>query len=622
MNVKPELKFKQTLEDIKGFGKLTIDKNIDETYLIENKLLNRTELAWRRILLSANQKQTKIIWDLLLNPIKYGLLDRELTATEKITQRRMLCKIDRVYLSQLLIPKGDINHNFRKILNHEWVYNRCREVEKNSDGYLELWPRSHFKSVICNNLEVIQEHLLNPRLTIIIITYNVGFAQESFKFIKGVYETNVQLKTLFPEIFYQDPESESPAGKWTSDHLWLKSTAMSNSREPNLTFCSITKLKTGRHFMKRIYDDIVTTDSVTSSITIDKVNKAISDSKNIGTPGGKVNREHYIGTRYHKNDSYQFQIDNKLVNVRLYKATHNGKLDGNPVLLTKEEWEEKKKDHPYIVACQMLMEPTMSDESIFEIKYLRKYDVIRPMDIFIIVDPATSKKTTSDYTSIAVIGMAYDNKYLLDGIRDKLDLKETWQALKYLHKKWSDFLPTRGYTVNVAYEQYAASRDLEALNILMEQDNYYFDITKVGFGNGGIRSKQDRVGRLAPDIKRGRFYVPNVVWRNGKVFKWEFVHDNESDIDYIKYNEVDAEEQKYFFQGMSNLKTASVVPIVRTNYQLEKYDYTADFIEELENFPYGKHDDIVDSVSRIYDFPDILSIISQVIKTPNPSFTY
>lgn len=622
MNIKPEIKFKQTLEDIKGFGKLVIDNNIDESYIVKNKLLSRTELAWRRILLSANQKQTKIIWDLLLNPIKYGLLDRELTDAEKITQRRMLCKIDRVFLSQLLIPKGVVDHSFRKILNHEWVYNRCREVEKNSDGYLELWPRAHFKSVICNNLGVIQEHLLNPKITIIIITYAVSFAQDSYKFIKNVYEDNIQLKSLFPEIFYQDAESESPAGKWTSENFWLKSIANSNSREPSLAFCSITKIKTGRHFMKRIYDDIVTEDSVTSAITIDKVNKAISNSKNIGDATGPINREHFIGTRYHKNDSYQFLIDNKTVKIRLYKATHNGKLDGNPVLLTKEEWENKKKEHPYVVACQQLMEPTMSEDSIFELKYLKAYDIIRPMDIFIIVDPATSKKKNSDYTSIAVVGILNDNKYLLDGVRDKIDLKETWQHLKRLHMKWTDFLPDRGYSVNVAYEQFAASRDIEALNMLMDHENYYFDITKVGFGNDGIRSKQDRVGRLIPDLKRGRFYIPRLVWKNGKVFKWSYVYDKEMDMSYLSYEEVENAEQDIFFQQGTNAKTATVVPIMKTNYELEKYDYTMEFMEELENFPYGKHDDIVDSISRLYDFPDINSIVGQIQKAPTPSFIY
>lgn len=617
--------FKNQLEKLTDFGSIQIRKDIDEKYLVENKLLTKTELMWRRILLSATSKQTKMIWDFLLNPIKYGLYENELTPSQKKEIRRMLCKIDRVYLAQLLVDTSDpehMNHPFRKILNHDWVYNRCREVERQSDGYLELWPRSHYKSVIANNLEIIQEHLINPKLTIIIITFEVAFASKSYDYVKSIYETNKKLKELFPEIFYQNAANQSPKGKWNSDHFWLKPACDSNSREPSLTYASIVKLPTGRHFQKRIYDDIVNSESVTSPQMIEKINQKISDSNNIGDPQGRINRFHMSGTRYHKNDSYQFMIDKKAVVARVYKATHNGKLDGKPVLLSMKEWEDKKNtEHSYIVACQMLMEPTMSEDSIFNLRTVKTYSIIRPMDIFILVDPATSKKKYSDYTGICVIGIdSNSKKYLLDGVRDKIDLNETWEIIKRLHKKWTAFLPGYEFSVHVVYEQYAASRDIESYKNLQDRDNYHFEFIKVSFGNDGIRSKKDRAMRLIPDLKSGSIFVPGIVYKNGLCFKWTIKHDDDNDIDTLSYEEVEMPDVNAHKRLYS--ETLPVIPLRKADYEGNEYDFTLELLDELESFPYGRHDDCVDSFSRLYDIPDLYNYTGGIVSAPKPEFIY
>lgn len=116
----------------------------------------------------------------------------------------------------------------------------------------------------------------------------------------------------------------------------------------------------------------------------------------------------------------------------------------------------------------------------------------------ILVDPASGKhKDRGDYTSMWVIGTGQDgNHYVLDGIRDRLNLTERSSRLFELVRKYKPSL--------VGYEQYGLQADVEFIRAEQERQQYRFRVVELG---GGIK-KEDRIRRLIPLFETGRIWMP------------------------------------------------------------------------------------------------------------------
>lgn len=484
-----------------------------------------------------------------------------------------LGRSDRFFLLSYLLNRSD--------LYNPWLYDRCREVEAETDGYLDLWAREHYKSTLITFAGSIQEILNDPEITIGIFSHTRPIAKSFLSQIKQEFESNLNLIRLYPNVLYTNPKREAPYWSLDSGIVVKRKT---NPKEATVEAHGLVDGQpTSKHFKLMIYDDVVTRESVYTPDMIIKTTDAWELSRNLSSRSvdrGK-RRTWYIGTRYNFADTYRVMLDRNAAKARVHAATDNGLPDGNPVFLTEEDWQEKKgESSAATIACQQLLNPTAGQEQEFHPDWIRRWEV-RPetLNVAICVDPANSKKKGSSNTAMAVIGMdAAHNKYLLDGFCHKMSLTERWKNLKSLHKKW---IRTKGIqVVTVGYERYGMQTDIEHFQEMMLIERYSFPIEEVSWPvQRQEGSKVDRIRRLIPDHQNWRFFYP-----------------------YEGYNEIGKltrTMEEVTARGQGHLVAK---PIKQTNQDTKVYNLTEYLLaNEYLFFPATTHLDLMDAMSRIYD---------------------
>lgn len=211
----------------------------------------------------------------------------------------------------------------------------------------------------------------------------------------------------------------------------------------------------------------------------------------------------------------------------------------------------------YAYAGQYLQEPVPIGGGLIKLEWIQYYaqGSVKPatMNLVILVDPAGGdddekkrKDKSSDWTAMAVIGLAPDNNYyLLDLVRDRLNPTERIDVLFMLHRKWNALT---GKSPKVGYEKYSMQSDTHYIRKKMADDSYHFPLVEVG----GPKSKTMRVSRIVPDLQNGRFYLQQS----------------------LLY--VDGEGRKYdLIQELLNV--------------------------ELRTFPVSKFNDMIDCITRVYE---------------------
>jgi predicted phage terminase large subunit-like protein len=466
----------------------------------------------------------------------------QLPKPEKQEALRYLCRTDLYFLLVYGLNRKDAER--------QWIFDRCREVQANPNSHLDLWSREHYKSTIITFAKLIQDVLASHgekplpiwngrEVTAGIFSHTRPIAKGFLRQIKTEFEQNQTLKDLFPDVLWQNPHKESP--KWSEDDgIVVK--RKSNQKEATIEAWGVVDGQpTGKHFFILNYDDLVTKESVNSPDMIRKTTESLELSFNLGSDGGF---KRFIGTRYHYNDSYKTVMERGTATPRIYPATLDGTAEGEPVLLSRESLDVKRRDMgPYTFACQMLQDPKADASQGFREEWLRYYERCSPvgMTIYILVDPASAKKVGSDYTCVWVIGLGADgNYYVLDFVRDRLRLTERAALVMRLHRNWKP--------KEVRYERYGMMADIEHIKSVQEDENYRFTITEVA----GQTSKPDRIKRLLPLFEQEKIYLPQT-------------------LHYTNHE-------------------GRVIELVNTFVQ-----------EEYKAFPVGLHDDMLDALSRIVE---------------------
>lgn len=467
---------------------------------------------------------------------------------------RHLCRTDLFFLLTFGLNRHDAMH--------PWILERCKEVQNNPDGYLDLWARDHYKSTIISFAlpiqDILSSHGNNPdekwmgiEVTNCILSHTRPIAKGFLRQIKREFEANELLRNLFPDIIWANPDKEAP--KWSEDDgIILK--RKSNPKESTLEAWGLVEGQpTSKHFNILTYDDVVTQNSVNTPDMIKKTVRAWEMSVNLGT---KNTHRRAIGTIYNFNDAYMQFIKKGTLHVRKYPGTEDGTFEGRPVLKTREQLNELLKlMGPDTFSSQILLDPRGDGVGSFNAEDMRYHDSASAdgLNVYMLIDPANEKTKGSDYTVIKVVGLGDDGNYhVKDIVRDRLNLTERAEKVFELHRKWRP--------LKVGYEKVGMQADIQHIKYVQGHKNYFFDITPLHQTIG----KTKRIEQLQPLFADHRVYFPR--------------------------------------------------RCLKTNYEGVTEDLTQVFIEEeFRAFPVAVHDDILDALSMILH-PDMKAVFPNAKK--------
>lgn len=169
--------------------------------------------------------------------------------------------------------------------------------------------------------------------------------------------------------------------------------------------------------------------------------------------------------------------------------------------------QAKRDTRAWLALYQQRPRPEVGGEFLRDwIEYYKNAPSMQQLNRYIFVDPANSKKITqdADFTAIWVVGLGHDeNIYILDIVRDRLNLTERTELLFDLHRKWRP--------LDVIYESYGMQADIDHIKSSQEMEQYRFKVTPIG----GSLKKQDRIRRLIPLFESHRLWFPRTLNRTG-----------------------------------------------------------------------------------------------------------
>ena len=183
-----------------------------------------------------------------------------------------------------------------------------------------------------------------------------------------------------------------------------------------------------------------------------------------------------------------------------------------PELHPLEQLEDHRKNDPIGFEALIQQRPAGAGARMFRREWLEssamhcRYNPIdqmppwRTMPKLMLIDPAHTKKLSSDYTTIFILGLGADRRFwILDMLRDRLNQVERADAVFRLHRQW---MQSRIPASWVFWEQFHL--DDSYIADRMARENYRFPI----FPLGGNIPKPDRIGWLVGPISQAHYMIP------------------------------------------------------------------------------------------------------------------
>ena len=407
-------------------------------------------------------------------------------------------------------------------VNHPFLLDRVHEVADGSNNCVDLWARVHYKSLIKTYAANIQRIIKNPAIRICIFSETVTLATAFVAQIKLTFEKCGLLLSSFEDVFFSNPGSNAP--KWTNQALTVKRKII--HKECTLEAWGLDNQPISRHYDWIDYDDVETQNTVATAEQANKLEYNFRLSLNLLEASGEKT---ITGTPYSHAGFFE-RIRDDGYTFRMRPGREGGLMKGRSVLLTEEEHAGKLRDMgEYVYSCQILLNPIPEGRQVFKVEDLRYYKNTPGIISKVMIVDAAKDNDDSDYTVITCVGRdRLDTWFLLDMVRDRLDLSSTAAAIFRMVEDW-------GIT-RVFYEEVAMQRDCEYIREKMKDISMFFSL--VSIKPTPRMHKNDRIKRLQPIFQEHRWRLPETLPYKGRDLVQEFIKEEYMLFPVSKYDDM------------------------------------------------------------------------------------
>ena len=373
---------------------------------------------------------------------------------------------------------------------------------------LILFPRGHLKSSLITIGKSLQWIAENPKVRILIANATYAMAIAFLSVIQRQLKNNPTFKDVFGDLA-ADPE------KWSENLITLNQADSQGGGEKEATvLCyGMGGNLVSQHFDKIILDDVVTEDTVNTREQIEKTIQFYRLCEPLLEKNGEMI---IIGTRWREDDMYGWLMDPENGVIQDFDIFHRKAITDDlwddkarefvkGTILWPEKYtladlsEKKRKLGPYQFSAQYLNEPVAPSDADFKRIWFRYYETADikglEMNRYMLIDPAISLEKNADYSAFVVVGIdKYNNIYILDILRERLNVNDFINALFTLDEKWRPRA--------VGLEEVAFQRALRySINKEQETRKRYLNIIEL---KPHARNKDQRIKALQPLYANGK----------------------------------------------------------------------------------------------------------------------
>lgn len=384
--------------------------------------------------------------------------------------------------------------------DHRIFINRldARELEKKFR--LLLMPRGSFKSTETTISFTCQLLLISPDYRILIDSETFDKSRAFLSEIRGHLESNDKYRILYKALHGVYPDEQAKSEKWSDTELNVAGRRR-RAKEPTISCSGVGVTKVGMHYDVILSDDLHSEKNVTTKDIIQSVIDHYKLNLSLLEPDGFMV---VIGTRWDYLDTYQYIIDNELHRFCVY-AQQAERPDGTllfPERLTKEFLRDQKMSQgSSIYSMQYQNMPVDDDTATFKYSQMRRVDKDsiqgKPVNWFLMIDPAISQESTSDFTAFVVAGFdQFKNIYVKHIVKGKFTPSE---IVDITFRLYQEFQPRC-----VGLETVAFQKTLQySMNDKMREQGWWIPLKEI---KRGAKSKEDRIKGLQPYYEYGHVF--------------------------------------------------------------------------------------------------------------------